>query len=252
VRVSLEGGDGRPRANIAEHGCLQPLVVWAETETLLDGHTRLDICRELRKPYKVVQCSFPSRDAARNWIIENQLGRRNLTPERAAYLRGKRMLCEKRDPALTQVMGNSRLRQSGGAGEETAVRVAAGSNVSPRTVERDAVYARAIDRIAEAGGHKLRAVILSGDVKLTRQQVLDAAERAPRTVQQLLEVKRSSIAMTPRVEIERRASQLLHLLSMHAEDLATEPVLAALNQLRDAINGLHVRPQSRHVEQGAS
>jgi hypothetical protein len=32
---------------------------------------------------------------AMNWIINNQLGRRNVTPEQASYLRGKRYNMEK-------------------------------------------------------------------------------------------------------------------------------------------------------------
>jgi len=45
---------------------------------LLDGHNRLEICTRLGLPYEVVNKGFANRDGAIEWIINNQLGRRNL------------------------------------------------------------------------------------------------------------------------------------------------------------------------------
>src|SRR5262245_2697707 len=66
--------------SIAREGCRDPLVVWTETETLVDGHNRLEICRRLGKPYNTIGLSFINREAAKAWIVRNQLARRNLTP----------------------------------------------------------------------------------------------------------------------------------------------------------------------------
>lgn len=64
-------------ASIHEHGCRDPLVLWRGV--LLDGHHRLRICRESFIPFTVVTIDLPDRDAAIQWIVRNQLGRRNLT-----------------------------------------------------------------------------------------------------------------------------------------------------------------------------
>jgi len=44
---------------------------------------------DLQSPFKTIEKDFPSREAVKEWIIKNQLGRRNLTPEKIAYLMGK-------------------------------------------------------------------------------------------------------------------------------------------------------------------
>jgi len=75
-------------ANITADGCREPLVVWKEQGVLLDGHNRLRLCRKHGLEYAVRKVSLPDKPAARLWIIRNQLGRRNLTPDQASYLRG--------------------------------------------------------------------------------------------------------------------------------------------------------------------
>ena len=48
--------------------------------------------------------ALPDRAAAVEWIIANQLGRRNLTPEQKSYLRGKRYQLEKKNRAPQKEM----------------------------------------------------------------------------------------------------------------------------------------------------
>ena len=67
--------------SIAEEGCREALIVWREEGILLDGHHRFDICTRLGIKYETCELSLPSRDAAVEWMVKNQLGRRNLTPE---------------------------------------------------------------------------------------------------------------------------------------------------------------------------
>ena len=71
-------------ANIIADGCRDPLVVW--DGTLIDGHNRHKICTEHGIPYATKEHAFADRDAAIIWIIENQFGRRNLTPFTRAEL----------------------------------------------------------------------------------------------------------------------------------------------------------------------
>src|SRR5262245_25630648 len=66
--------------------CRDRLVVWQEENILLDGHTRLAICREHRLKYDIKYVSLPDREAALNWMVSNQFGRKNLPPDRAAYV----------------------------------------------------------------------------------------------------------------------------------------------------------------------
>jgi len=57
---------------------------------MLDGHNRYDICTNAGIPLKpALELSFPDRNAAMVWIIQNQFGRRNLQPYVVIKLRMK-------------------------------------------------------------------------------------------------------------------------------------------------------------------
>ncbi len=66
------------KASILAEGCRDPLVIWMPEGILVDGHNRFRICQEAALPFHTVERTFPDRDAVKLWIIENQLGRRNL------------------------------------------------------------------------------------------------------------------------------------------------------------------------------
>lgn len=74
------------KERLVAEGCRDALVVWAETNILLDGHNRLAICEETGVGYRVAPKSLPSRAAAREWILRNQLARRNLSAIQRAEL----------------------------------------------------------------------------------------------------------------------------------------------------------------------
>lgn len=89
-------------ANIVDQGCRDSLMIW-KTEKgvinnsddstvlniLVDGHNRYKICLKNNIDYEVTLGKFSSLDQVKDWMILNQLGRRNITPEEQSYLRGK-------------------------------------------------------------------------------------------------------------------------------------------------------------------
>jgi N6-adenosine-specific RNA methylase IME4 len=70
--------------NILRDGCLHPLCVW--DNSLVDGHNRHEICTAHSLPFDITPVSFESRDHAKAWICEQQLGRRNLTDDQRAIV----------------------------------------------------------------------------------------------------------------------------------------------------------------------
>ena len=64
------------KADILEHGCKFPLIVWGDT--IVDGHNRYRICKEAGIPFGIEQMDFADKTEAKLWIVKNQLGRRNL------------------------------------------------------------------------------------------------------------------------------------------------------------------------------
>lgn len=67
--------------SIIEHGCRDDLVVWdsPDGEVLIDGHNRFDICTENKIEYNTVFMEFDDERSVKEWIINNQFGRRNLS-----------------------------------------------------------------------------------------------------------------------------------------------------------------------------
>jgi hypothetical protein len=65
-------------ANIIKDGCRDPLVAWGDI--VIDGHNRHAICQAHGLPFNVVTIEFADRSHAKEWIIRNQFGRRNLLP----------------------------------------------------------------------------------------------------------------------------------------------------------------------------
>ena len=63
-------------ANILAEGCRDALVTWRGI--LIDGHNRFAICSKHGLEFQTVEREFEDRQAAELWMIDNQLGRRNL------------------------------------------------------------------------------------------------------------------------------------------------------------------------------
>jgi hypothetical protein len=72
--------------NLRKDGCRDPLVVWAGRSILLDGHHRYEICRRRGITFAIRPLELATREEAKIWIIQNQLGRRNLEPFQRAEL----------------------------------------------------------------------------------------------------------------------------------------------------------------------
>ena len=56
--------------------CHDAIILW--DGIIIDGHNRYEICAKHGIEFEVVDLPLPSREAAKLWILENQLGRRNL------------------------------------------------------------------------------------------------------------------------------------------------------------------------------
>ena len=64
-------------ANIlAKRKCHDPIVLWKDI--ILDGHNRFEICIANNIQFEVKEMHFKTRSEAMSWMLENQLGRRNL------------------------------------------------------------------------------------------------------------------------------------------------------------------------------
>lgn len=149
--------------NIIQYGCTNPLDVW--NNIIVDGHNRYKICQKHCIPFQVHVMTFDSREDAKNYMIKNQLSRRNVTPEQRDYLMGRMYHEQKTKESF--VPQSEASRKSEQIGEQF--------NVGHATVERAEKFALAVDAIASNCGRDLRDKILSGSVDVTKKDVIRLA-----------------------------------------------------------------------------
>ena len=73
-------------ASILREGCRDALIVWRGPRILVDGYHRYKFCAAHDIPFAVTEMDFTHRGEAREWIIMNQLARRNLPMHERARL----------------------------------------------------------------------------------------------------------------------------------------------------------------------
>jgi len=68
-------------ANIVEEGGIrEPIIVWEEKGAIIDGFNRNEICNKYGFETPTNEKSFSDIDEVKEWMLRNQLGRRNVTP----------------------------------------------------------------------------------------------------------------------------------------------------------------------------
>jgi hypothetical protein len=153
----------RLEMSIIESGCRDPLVVW--NGILIDGHNRYKMCKEHGIDFKVHEMQFKSREEVKEWMIQNQLSRRNVTKLHRTYFIGKLYVSQK------SKHGGVRKRGMGDEDTRTSGRLGKQFNMSKSTVERAGNFALNIDMIAINCGLDVRDKILSGDLAITKKEV---------------------------------------------------------------------------------
>ena len=138
-------------ASLLAEGCRESIILW--NTLIVDGHMRYALCQKNNIEFGMVHKEFESRDQAKIWIINNQFARRNLTPRQISYLRGLRQIIEKGENV--------------GASEKLAKEY----GVSSKTIERDAEFAEAVDKLSP----EEKAAVLTGKQKKTKGELTGQA-----------------------------------------------------------------------------
>ena len=154
------------KSNILSDGeIFNPIFTW--NGYIIDGHHRYHILSEHPElKYKIVEKEFSSRFEVLSWICNNQLGRRNLTPENKKYLIGKRYEVEKmshggaRRGAEFSTDQNSQLKN----GMTTRQKIAEETKTSEGYIARAERFAKGVDA-AEESIPGIKEEILSGKIK---------------------------------------------------------------------------------------
>jgi len=148
--LSAEEFQGLEESILAYGQCRDAIKAWKGT--IIDGHNRYAICQKHNIPYNVEAMCFASKKEAELWIVQNQLGRRNLP----TILRVKLVL---RKQALLREEGRKNRKGCHGKPVNTRKIMANEIGVSEGTLHKYMT-------IYERGGSNLIAKLEAGEVKL--------------------------------------------------------------------------------------
>ena len=158
---------------IAEGRLLNPIITW--NGHILDGHTRYRILKKHGFiKFEVEEIQLANKYEALAWICKNQLGRRNLSPERKKFLLGKEY--ESTKLAVGAPLGSKHGIRKCGQNDHiftesrTCQRIASEHGVGEKTVRRAEKYSRGIDA-AEEAVPGAQEEILTGRIKATDAQI---------------------------------------------------------------------------------
>lgn len=160
--------------NIIENGCKDSLIVWQTTEkvinpesitdtelfVLVDGHNRYKICTKHNIPFNVMLMFFTSLQDAKNYMLDLQMGRRNLSQIQMAYYRGLRYNNEK----ITSKAENF---NKDAVEVKTSEKIAKQFNVDEKTIRRDGEFAIGLEKLSPS----FKKEILAGKQKVSKKSV---------------------------------------------------------------------------------
>lgn len=160
------------KESLSSAGLLMPLILWRKDgkNILVDGHNRLSLWKEFdgfneEWEFKTQELSFGSRTDVKEWIIKNQLGRRNLSPTDFNLLLGQ--LYNQQKKSVGKPAG-AILGQFDPI--STAEKLAAEHGVSAAKVKRAGRLAAKVEEIQQAEPH------------LPREEVIAKAKEEPKAV----------------------------------------------------------------------
>lgn len=152
--------------NCLEEGIREKIITWKGY--IIDGHNRYEIAQRWNLDYETEEKHFNNEHDVIEWMLNNQLGRRNVTKEQKDYLIGKRYENEKQRQGtrndLTLDQNDPKL--------STAEKIAKEVGVGEAQVKRNEQFAKGVDRL----GNDLKQQVLQGKVKINKADLQELAK----------------------------------------------------------------------------
>ncbi|NBB23049.1 hypothetical protein GVN20_27090 [Runella sp. CRIBMP] len=270
--------------NILREGCREALLIWQTTEeiiapetkgtaaiyVLIDGHNRYSICSKHGIDFKIHLVDFKNLYDVRQYMIDNQLGRRNLTAEQISYLRGMKYLTEKKEKGKYERLehkgqnvpyGNEVVESTSilGGGEHkgqnvpyaqetlsTSEKLGKRYNVSGKTIKRDAEFASGLEKLEPA----LKSEILAGKTKVNKTLIQQIGKSEVQTlpiatIEEIEEVAKvpsivkkvvvKSVEETPREALIRQLTELTKQLQQTGDAAICDEIIRCASKIKKII-----------------
>lgn len=150
--------------NCIEEGIRDAIITW--NGYIIDGHNRYKIAQDWQLSFKSISKNFDTEFDVVEWMLVNQLGRRNITPEQKDYLIGKKYENEKQ-------------KHGGARGQnvllKTAEKLSQEFDISDKQVKRNEQFAKGVDKMND----DLKNVVLQGKSSLNKQDIQIIAKAEP-------------------------------------------------------------------------
>src|SRR5690606_34096742 len=120
-------------------GCRNPLVAWRKSSqelVIVDGHNRYRICQKYNIAFTIKELRFESVEHVKLGMIEDQIGRRNLTRDQLSYYRGFKYLSIRK-----KRRGFVNIKAKGSTDQSTAHSLSKEFSGSESTIKRNATFA---------------------------------------------------------------------------------------------------------------
>lgn len=190
-------------ASLIKMGCRSPLIVWktnknilyaeqsedSQIYVLIDGHNRYKFCKKNDIDFQIDIQYFDTIEEVKDFMIDFQIGRRNLTPEQTSYFRGLKY------NRMKGKVGGDRVGET----YDTSEVIAKEYNVSKKTIKRDGKYAEGLDKIDLV----LKNKVLIGKEKIEKKIIEKLAKLdLPQKITSIDDAKSLSI------EIEKKENKI--------------------------------------------
>lgn len=193
--------------NCISEGIREKILTW--NGFIIDGHNRYEIATKWDLDFETKSKHFDNEEAVKVWMINNQLGKRNLTELQKSALRGKKLNQRKKNVGAS--LGNLNAENNSdnlSPLNKTSKIVAQEENVSSRTIERDGNFATGLSKLTP----ELESAILNKEIKVTKANIQELAKAESTfiaTSEKQIQAKAKELKEKKRVEfLEKKAKKL--------------------------------------------
>ncbi|GJM65064.1 ParB N-terminal domain-containing protein [Persicobacter diffluens] len=180
--------------SILKEGLREPISVWKHEgkQIIVDGHNRYAILKRNNLPIEINIIHFEDIESVKDWMIDTQLGRRNLTDEKRAYLIGMKYEREKLPRGRKGKLDSEKRKNfpllKENPANTSSKEIGKQNNLSDRTIRNHAVFYRGVNLLSK----QMKDDLLEGNIKISKGNLKTIAQHASQIrtpIENLQEVK---------------------------------------------------------------